>query len=243
MALPAAASRLTKITAAWAYSSGAKHRAYDYAMPIGTPLFAVQDGVIVACNDGVANQPIGRPAGSGAPSNWIQLVCKHPRTKEVITVYYQHLNKGLKVKKGQTVKAGQLIGYSGNSGNTTGPHLHLAVGKGNDVGKRYDYLRDGDAIWTPATVYPNPAPKITPLSATTKVGKVGWQVSDLRYVLYKAGFLSKTYATASDNYDGNVSAAVRRFHASSWGKKYAGGDNRQIGPLGWKALQYRIGRR
>ena len=60
MALPAPASRLKDITAGWAYRSGAKHRAYDYAMPIGTPLYAVQDGVIVDCNDGVRNQPIGK---------------------------------------------------------------------------------------------------------------------------------------------------------------------------------------
>jgi murein DD-endopeptidase MepM/ murein hydrolase activator NlpD len=241
MALPAPASRLKDITAGWAYRSGAKHRAYDYAMPIGTPLYAVQAGVIVDCNDGVRNQPRGVSAGSGAPSNWIQLVCKHPTTKQTVTVYYQHLNKGLKVRKGQTVKAGQLIGYSGNSGNTTGPHLHLAVGKFNDVGKRYDYLRDGDTIWKPSSVFPAPTAPIVPLSATTKYGKVGWQVSDLRYCLYKAGYLSKTYATSSDRYDGNVGAAVVRFHNAN--PKFKGGDNRQIGPAGFKALQYKIGRR
>lgn len=243
MALPAPPARLRNITAAWAYSSGAKHRAYDYAMPIGTPLYAVQAGVIVALNDGVRNQPIGRPAGSGAPSNWVQLVCKHPVTRETVTVFYQHLNKGLKVRKGQTVKAGQLIGYSGNSGNTTGPHLHLAVGKGNDLGKRYDYLRDGQVVWTPATMYRAPVPRITALSVSTKAGKVGWQVPDLRYVLFKAGFLAAAYNNKSTLYDGNVQAAVKRFHASAVGRPFAATPLGQIGPKGWKALQYRIGRR
>lgn len=189
MALPAPSARLKTITAGWAYSSGAKHRAYDYAMPIGTPIYAVQSGVIVGCNDGVPNQPIGRPAGSGAPSNWIQLVCKHPKTGETITVYYQHLNRGLKVVKGQKVAAGQLIGYSGNSGNTTGPHLHLAVGKGNDAGKRYEYLNDGQAVWTPAEVYPNPTATLTRIAPRPVYKQSGSYVKTYQYHL--RGFVAR----------------------------------------------------
>lgn len=244
MALPAPSSALKRITAGWAYSSGARHRAYDYAMPIGTPLYAVQDGVIVDCNDGVKNQPVGVPAGRGAASNWVQLVCIHPTTKQTVTVFYQHLNKGLKVVKGQKVKAGQLIGYSGNSGNTTGPHLHFAVGKFNDVGKRYDYMRDGDTVWTPSSVFPAPAKPVARLSYTTVYGKKGWQVSDLAYVLWQAGYLAKQYAYEANNdwYGWRVGVAVEKFHKSAEGRRFSGGNNRQIGPKGWEFLQRKIGR-
>ena len=45
--------------------------------------------------------------------------------------YFAHLD-GYNVKAGDTVGKGTLIGYSGNSGNSTGPHLHYEVRKGND---------------------------------------------------------------------------------------------------------------
>lgn len=249
MALPAPKEHLEYISAGWRYNGGGDHFAYDYPMPIGTPLYAVQDGVILDCNAGVPNNPRGVKR---KPSNWILLGFTHVDGKKA-TAYYQHLSPNLKVVKDQKVKAGQLIGYSGNSGWSSGPHLHIATGYGHWTDEtRYSYMRnDGNndiVIFAPSKTYPRHT-TITPLSATTKMGKVGWQVSDLRWCLYKAGFLSATYlpgkkGVTADSYDGNVQAAVKRFHESERGKKYRGsGDIRQIGPGGWKAVQYLAGRR
>ena len=87
------------------WSSG-KHTGVDFAVPVGTPVLAVADGKVVNANWGKA---YGNQVIITAPKGY---------------VIYAHLN-AVRVKPGATVKAGQLIGESGNSGNSTGPHLHL----------------------------------------------------------------------------------------------------------------------
>lgn len=172
--LPAPKKHLRRISAGWRYPRGAGHFAYDYPMPIGTPIYAVQAGVILDCNDGVRNQRSGHPAGSGAPSNWILLGIR--LNGKAATVYYQHLNKGLKVKKGQRVRAGQQIAKSGNSGNTTGPHLHISSMWGTHRrASRYAYMRNGGRnkaiIFAPSKTYPSPKPAAKKPAAKTVPGR------------------------------------------------------------------------
>lgn len=118
-----------RVTAGYRYSSGELHAATDYACPMSTALYAVRDGVILAASDGVQNNKPGERIYSGKPSNFIVLGYK-TKNGHKRSVYYQHLSPGLKVKTGQKVKAGQLLGYSGNTGNSSGPHLHIAAWKG-----------------------------------------------------------------------------------------------------------------
>ncbi|PHM38651.1 prepillin peptidase [Xenorhabdus mauleonii] len=83
------------------------HRGVDFAMPVGTPVLAVGDGeVIVSKFDGAAG-------------NFIAI--RHGRQ---YTTRYMHLRK-LLVKPGQKVKRGERIALSGNTGRSTGPHLHF----------------------------------------------------------------------------------------------------------------------
>ena len=47
------------------------------------------------------------------------------------STFYSHLQSRSVVRAGQRVRKGQVIGYMGNTGNSTGPHLHLEVYRGN----------------------------------------------------------------------------------------------------------------
>jgi murein DD-endopeptidase MepM/ murein hydrolase activator NlpD len=84
------------------------HTGVDYAVPVGTDVLAVADGVI-------------DPATWGK-SYGIQLVEKLDGGWFI----YAHLSKTL-VKPGDKVIAGQVIAKSGNTGNSTGPHLHVEL--------------------------------------------------------------------------------------------------------------------
>lgn len=130
------------------YRNGKRHFAYDYLTPMGTLVLAVRDGVILDCQDGF---PSSTPATnySGEPSNWILLGYLNSKGQKR-SVYYQHLSKGLKVKKGDKVKAGQQIAKTGNSGNSSGPHCHIAAMKGHATRKsRYDYMYNEDILIYP----------------------------------------------------------------------------------------------
>ncbi|MCL5733627.1 MAG: M23 family metallopeptidase [Patescibacteria group bacterium] len=91
------------------------HNGVDIGIPIGTPVFAAQDGTVVAS----ANQDLY--CYHGAYGQFVAI----DGTDNLSTVY-GHLSLRI-VKKGDTVKRGQLIGYSGKTGYATGPHLHFGV--------------------------------------------------------------------------------------------------------------------
>jgi tape measure domain-containing protein len=96
--------------------NGGRHYGIDFAMPTGTPIKALTAGKISQAgwvNGGGGNQvTLDEPGGK-----WFQ--------------WYMHMkNGGVKVKKGQKVKAGDLLGYSGSTGNSTTPHLHIQRMKG-----------------------------------------------------------------------------------------------------------------
>lgn len=86
------------------------HTGVDFASPIGTPVYATADGVINAANFSTG--------GYG-------YLVKIDHSLGFMT-YYAHLNK-IVVQKGMFVKRGQLIAYSGNTGQSTGPHLHYEI--------------------------------------------------------------------------------------------------------------------
>ncbi|RUR94486.1 murein DD-endopeptidase MepM [Pectobacterium versatile] len=84
----------------------APHKGVDFAMPVGSPVLAVGDGEVV-----IAKR-------SGAAGNYVAI--RHGRQ---YTTRYMHMHRIL-VKPGQKVKRGDRIGLSGNTGRSTGPHLH-----------------------------------------------------------------------------------------------------------------------
>ena len=99
------------ITATMYYSSGAYHGALDYGIPIGTEVYAAAEGVVLVA--GWSNSGYG---------NYVCL-----QHSNGMRTYYAHGNGKFYVKQGDVVKRGQLIMLSGNSGRSTGPHLHFEV--------------------------------------------------------------------------------------------------------------------
>jgi murein DD-endopeptidase MepM/ murein hydrolase activator NlpD len=96
---------------------GKERYSYDISMPIGTQLLAVRAGTVVGRNDGVAD-------GTGCPAvNFIQI-----QHSDGTIANYVHLTPGgIQVAMGASVTQGQFIARSGNSGCSTGPHLHFSV--------------------------------------------------------------------------------------------------------------------
>jgi murein DD-endopeptidase MepM/ murein hydrolase activator NlpD len=86
------------------------HRGQDFAVNTGTPIYAPADGAIEAI----------RPSNKGS-GNFLRILHSYGFSSS-----YSHLSK-FAVKKGDFIKKGDLIAYSGNSGLTSGPHLHYEV--------------------------------------------------------------------------------------------------------------------
>ncbi|MFE9677523.1 M23 family metallopeptidase [Streptomyces sp. NPDC006259] len=86
-----------------------RHTGQDFAVPSGTPVYAVGPGTVRAttCGDGFGNQ----------------VVVRHP---DGYFTQYAHLSR-IDVRKGGRVAAGQRLGLAGATGNVTGPHLHFEV--------------------------------------------------------------------------------------------------------------------
>lgn len=85
----------------------------DFGANIGTPVYAAMDGVVTLTRGG--------DSWNGGYGNYI--VIKH---NNGIQTLYAHLSN-ISINKGQNVDRGQVIGKSGNSGQSTGPHLHFEV--------------------------------------------------------------------------------------------------------------------
>lgn len=92
------------------------HTGVDLAVPLGTPVFAAADGVVVEA--GAMTDASGALVGYG---NYV--IIQHDAGLK--TLYGHLLTIG--VKAGDTVKRGQLIGLVGSTGNSTGPHTHFEV--------------------------------------------------------------------------------------------------------------------
>ncbi len=107
---------VAKITSKFGYRTDPKtgkqnafHNGLDLAVPLNTPIKSPMPGVVFSIST----------VGDGGN----QIIIKHDNGYKT---GYAHLNKIL-VKKGDKIKQGDVIGLSGNTGKSTGPHLHLTL--------------------------------------------------------------------------------------------------------------------
>ncbi len=110
--------RYSRITSGFSYArfhpvinSTVPHQAIDYAATIGTPVLSTGDGVVK------------RASWNGGYGNFISI-----RHNDVWTTQYAHLSR-YAVRAGERVEQGQVIGYVGSTGWSTGPHLHYEMVK------------------------------------------------------------------------------------------------------------------
>jgi murein DD-endopeptidase MepM/ murein hydrolase activator NlpD len=98
--------------------------AMDIAMPEGTPIIAARSGMVVKTE----NAQAGR--GSDASGNFVRV--RHDDGTEGV---YLHLKQGsVSVRVGQHVAVGSPLALSGNTGNSSGPHLHFVVQRNTGLG-------------------------------------------------------------------------------------------------------------
>ena len=96
--------------------------ALDFAVPVGTPVLAARDGVVMQVQDGYRGHGLDY-AHDGGRANFVRIL--HDDGSMAL---YAHLAEGgALVRVGERVEAGQRIGLSGNTGYSTAPHLHFAV--------------------------------------------------------------------------------------------------------------------
>lgn len=103
--------------------SGNLKYSIDFSLPIGTPIHAARKGTVVSLVKKYTEGGIRKDLLSKA--NYVMI-----QHEDGTIANYAHLKKeGVVVSVGETVTEGQLIGYSGNTGYSQGPHLHFEVHK------------------------------------------------------------------------------------------------------------------
>jgi murein DD-endopeptidase MepM/ murein hydrolase activator NlpD len=110
----------SRITSGFSYArfhpvtqSTGPHRAIDYAAPIGTPIMSVGDGTVM------------QASWNGGYGNFISV-----HHNDTYTTEYAHLSSYARgIRRGIKVKQGEVIGYVGSTGWSTGPHLHYQIKK------------------------------------------------------------------------------------------------------------------
>lgn len=133
--LPVPAGRY-KISSYYSAKPGNVHEGIDLSVPIGTPVLSVADGEVAYVGDHSKENP---PPVNGGYGKYIRVW--HPQL--LFHSFYAHLNMP-GVKAGDKIKMGQRIADSGNTGNSTGPHLHFEI-----------RLADAKGIYNPKTALGN----------------------------------------------------------------------------------------
>lgn len=115
------------ITSYYGWRWGKLHGGIDISgTGFGSPIFSSTDGVVLKMNTSCANRGYyGSPCGGGY-GNYVYV-----QTDNGYTIYYAHTTNNIPVSVGQRVSKGQVIAYMGDSGSSTGTHLHYQIEDAN----------------------------------------------------------------------------------------------------------------
>ena len=105
---------------------GRAEYAYDLAANIGTPVYAMQSGRVITAQDIYPDW--GGRKSNAKRANYVWIVHRNGYRSAYVHLQQRSRRKA-RIRPGMWVRTGQLIGYSGNSGWSTGPHLHVEVQK------------------------------------------------------------------------------------------------------------------
>lgn len=106
----------------FSHADAQNRHAIDFAAPIGSRVVAARDGVVMEVESDFARAGLDRERFGGR-ANLVRLL----HDDGAMSVYAHLRSDGVLVRLGQRVRAGEVIGLSGNTGFATGPHLHFAV--------------------------------------------------------------------------------------------------------------------
>jgi hypothetical protein len=130
------------------------HRGQDYAAPSGSLIKAAADGVVTKTGSN-----LNKSSGYG---HYIYITHSSTRHLQGYATLYAHLQKPTKLKVGDRVKSGDIIGLVGSTGASTGPHLH------------FELRKDGKAI-DPAPYFGLQSNHLTVNGRFNKATRVAWQ--------------------------------------------------------------------
>ncbi len=106
------------------YNGAATHKtkyAIDFDMPVGTRVRAARDGIVIAVEE--SNYRGDLDPSLKTKANYVRI--RHP--DGTIGNYVHLMQNGVKVYQGDRIRRGDMIAYSGDTGYSSGPHLHFEV--------------------------------------------------------------------------------------------------------------------
>ncbi len=139
------------------------HLGIDYAVPVGTPVYAAHDGVIDHADWGYNAHPwVSQKWAMARPDN-ASGICVLLDGGNGLGTTYSHMSRTHK-NAGDRVRKGDLIGYSGNTGRSGGPHCHFERVRlpAPFDGWRYGRIDPGHLTTLADTIKPIPKPKPKP---------------------------------------------------------------------------------
>ena len=117
-------------------------------MDIGVPVFAVLDGEVISTQDGFYDREFGNTISRFDN----HIVIQHSPGRFTI---YGHLRRGLTLRRGDKVVAGQQIGWTASSGSSSWPHLHFTYKEADEVVEPFaGPCRSGPSAWATQPVFP-----------------------------------------------------------------------------------------